>query len=176
MIAQASFDELISYSLGCESCPNVKSSGSIDDFLADYRHERSSIQSFISSLEDDVKSRSFEHHDVTCPVGLSSRASKPLHSTSTLPVASIEEKKSNLSTDFKGKRIRETSNSQTVSARKAVRSRTDNESKEERRRSKNCEYQRRFREKKMRLEMQRQYMAACPPCAHFNFPHPCLLD
>ena len=125
--SQTAFDELISCSpLVLEPfqsrslCSNVNNPGSIDDFLAEYRHESSSILSFLSSLEE---------------TNTASRVDKQQKSGS--------------------------------GAKKAL-SKTDSESQEERRRRKNCEYQRRFREKKMRLELQRLYRVAFPPFANFR--------
>ena len=122
--SQTVFDELISCTpvvlepfQSRSLCSNVNNPGSIDDFLAEYRHESSSILSFLSSLEE---------------TNTASRVDKQQKSGS--------------------------------GAKKAL-SKTDSESQEERRRRKNCEYQRRFREKKMRLELQRLYRVAFPPFA-----------
>ena len=171
MTSQASFDDLIACSLAalepfdtCQARSNMKSSGSIDDFLADYQHERSSIQSFFSSLEEPepahLKRCGLKQHISACfldPAPLS-----PKLCVSTQPVASFEAAQPTHAETTSCSLKRADTKQQRASVRKTLRSKTNLESKEERRRSKNCEYQRRFREKKMRLEMQRQFMAVCP--------------
>ena len=59
MNSKSNFEELIRCSIASLETlqprnlgPSLKSSGSIDDFLAEYRHESSSIVSFLSCLEE----------------------------------------------------------------------------------------------------------------------------
>ena len=174
MLMQASFDELFLSSLAalepfdtCDACSNVNSTGSIDDFLADYRHETSSIVSFLSCLEE---SEIANHQN--CLLEQDSRCYKKhsaSHSSSKRPkiaamnVAGIGAEQATQSR----KRHREAGERQPVSACKATRTDADDKSREERRRSKNCEYQRRFREKKRLLELSK---AACRSYAQFPYP------
>ena len=174
MLMQASFDELFLSSLAalepfdtCDACSNVNSTGSIDDFLADYRHERSSIQSFLSNLEEpeavNLQRSKFEDQKSAFPLDSALHSSKPTITTGA--IWSFEAKQSTHA-EVSCKQTEGANKHQKAPHRKILRSRTDSESQKERRRRKNCEYQRRFREKKMRLEMQRLYMAACSPCVH----------
>jgi hypothetical protein len=128
---------------GCSN-PSMKSAGSIDEFLADYRHDDVSILAFISCLgEQDTE-----------PTGLSSLecifTQNPPSSEKKLLSSKIgkEQKLKNLTS------IGRLEISKNKSC-KSLRPRTNIEAQEEIRRSKNREYQRRFREKKMRLEFQR---------------------
>ena len=172
---QETFDELISCSMaaleplqGYKPCSTLKSSHSIDDFLADYRHESSSIVSFLSCLEEsDIAT--YHSGTISCAHSFwkNASASHAYHQRpefSTLNIGSIGAKQC----DESRKRGRDASHQQPLPALKAVRAETDDQ--KERRRRKNCEYQRRFREKKIRLEMQRRYTATCPSSVEFPYP------
>ena len=174
--SQTVFDELISCTpvvlepfQSRSLCPNVNNPGSIDDFLAEYRHESSSILSFLSSLEETNTA-----NNMSC-------TSKPLNSSWVhdpsidLCKRSVRFPSSAATAEVKigttvaesRKRSRVDKQQKSDSCSKTTLSKTDRESQEERRRRKNCEYQRRFREKKMRLELQRLYRVAFPPFAEF---------
>ena len=172
---QETFDELISCSMaaleplqGYKPCPTLKSSRSIDDFLADYRHESSSIVSFLSCLEESdiatYHSGTISSAHSFCKNATASHAYHQRPEFSTLNIGSIGAKQC----DESRKRGRDASHQQPLPALKAVRTETDDQ--KERRRRKNCEYQRRFREKKIRLEMQRRYTATCPFSVEFPYP------
>ena len=171
---QGTYDNSISCSqdafvepFSSDSCPTFNGFGSIDDFLADYRHETSSIVSFLSCLEE---SEIANHQN--CLLEQDSRCYKKhsaSHSSSKRPkiaamnVAGIGAEQATQSR----KRHREAGERQPVSACKATRTDADDKSREEQRRSKNCEYQRRFREKKRLLELSK---AACRSYAQFPYP------
>ena len=154
-----------------DPCPNSNSFGSIDDFLADYRHETSTIVSFMSCLEESEianhQNSTTKHGSRCCKKDSASHASSKRPKVSALNVAGIGAEQSTQ----KRKRPREAER-QPVSASHAACTDADDKSREERRRSKNCEYQRRFREKKMLLELNK---AACHPrpCPMYSrFPNP----
>ena len=174
--SQTVFDELISCTpvvlepfQSRSLCPNVNNPGSIDDFLAEYRHESSSILSFLSSLEEtntasnmSCTSKHLNSSWIQDPAIDLCMKSPRLPSSAT----NIEVKAETTVAESR-KRSRGDKQQKSDSCSKTTLSKTDRESQEERRRRKNCEYQRRFREKKMRLELQRLYRVAFPPFAEF---------
>jgi hypothetical protein len=202
--AQPSFDELNSSSLaalggfpnsqpGCTGSIqddedlrgnftlSAESGKSIDDFLANYRQETSSIQAFVCQLDDgnttlgrdiesfdkaldwrfEMKSCSFldSMPGVTCNA-MDKSISFPRESPQTIspdlclaqePNPRLEQ----LSPDNK--------------SRQRSRLRLSAEKRDERRRNQNREYQRRYREKRMRLEFQR-LMPIAPAIGTSYFP------
>ena len=130
---------------------HLRSSGSIDDFLMDYKHENTSILQFMTSLEEPE-------------LELAQRRSDSLH----LPLVGLAASQSSLSCSLNAElapsvlvtanRTPITLNSRAVASCKKSRTRMSPESKAELRRIKNREYQRRFREKRLRLELQQMFM------------------
>ena len=178
--SQTAFDELISCSpvvlepfQSRSLCSNVNNPGSIDDFLAEYRHESSSILSFLSSLEETNTAS-----NISCtsqhlnPSWIEDSVYHSWMRSLKLPssAANIQVQIKTTVAESR-KRSREDQQQKSYSGAKKALSKTDSESQEEQRRSKNCEYQRRFREKKMRLELQQLYSAAFPPFANFRQQH-----
>ena len=171
MNSEANFDKLIQCSLESleplQLGPSLRSSGSIDDFLAEYRHERSSIVSFLSCLAEptctDPASNNNTHLDAALGSDSEVARQQPPHrivmSREIGQSDPIDGREKVVATSSR-KRTRET-RQRSESSRKVARTKAHNESKEERRRIKNCEYQRRFRERRLRLEMQQLWMATC---------------
>ena len=137
---------------------NLTSSGSIDDFLLDYRHEDTSILQFMSCLEDselvsirsDASRRPSSDH-ISAQSVLQCRRTQQSSSLSTDPPAP--------STAVASPKATAKLNARTDAPCKGLRIKMTAESKAERRREKNREYQRRFREKKMRLQVQQMFVA-----------------
>jgi hypothetical protein len=154
MCYQSSFDEAINDALAAseslrgrsettEQCmlfsARVSSSGSIDDFLAEYELETKSISDFMLCLEDQSIAAS---HHTKCNMDIflypkpAAAISKKVNRSASNDTRIVIEKKEPCTNH---------SDASKMSA----------ESREELRRSKNREYQRRFREKKIRLELER---------------------
>ena len=141
---------------------SLKSSGSVDDFLAGYTLEDVSILDFMSCLGeieiDPVEKYSCSISEngiveniapsVACKRTLSSNLSTHSELTSKKRLQTRLALSSAQTASFKTKASTEKS---------CAEGKTDLDSREENRRSKNREYQRRFREKKMRLELQRLF-------------------
>jgi hypothetical protein len=138
----------------------MKSSGSIDDFLADYSHEDVSIEEFLSCLEDThIEQRN------TSSIFNSARSHtvQPIHTTDTVhPSALNSTSKRKLSVLVKEEQETKIVGEVPVSkpcpadGGRETRHESLSDSREEVRRRKNREYQRRFREKRMRLELQKE--------------------
>ena len=152
----------------CGPRPDLERSVSIDDFLAGYRHERNYILSFLTCLDEPASDHATLSKNASLLHGLlpvSCVSSQ--RSCSTLPsstIASFEEMHRPQATTIQDIDRKRSCPPDAAPARKSGRTKAFPESHEERRRRKNREYQRRFREKRMRLELQRQFHAACPPC------------
>ena len=132
----------------CDSFTSVESSRSIDDYLAQDQHERSSISSFLACLEEPETAS----NQTSCNTTVSS-AYNSLSQRTSVDIVALA---ASCSDKNKAKRDRE--DNQIYSGRlyrNAPRSGTIGVSKEELKRIKNREYQRRFREKKMR------FLASC---------------
>ena len=176
--SQAPFDDLIASSLdaleqtsakqsawdNADPCPIRKTFESIDDFLAQYRHNRSSILSFLSCLDepDNAVTSSGITTDCSIPIPIHkipSQTSSKRSSPTTYAVSDAGEEQA-VATPTNRARNHQI---HPQPDRKNGLSSRSGESKEEIRRSKNREYQRRFREKKMRLELQRQLLASKHP-------------
>ena len=138
-------------------------SETIDDFLAHYKHESSSIQSFMSCLDE---SETVTTHSAGRSSGIQSIAYTPD------PMSKVASRLHNIGRDASSledalpaascKRARpaDTADSlQNVFVSWSKDLSNDNMSDDERRRIRNREYQRRFREKKIRREQQRISMA-----------------
>ena len=134
-----------------DPCPNLQSSWSIDDFLAHYRLEDTSIQSFLSCLEEsmgeDQESSTSEHRSSTIMLD---QGSDTVCSTSTSTDSSFVDTQTT-STAPSRKR---TSAPDQLARPLDGNLETNEDSEDERRRIRNREYQRRFRAKKIRQEMQ----------------------
>ena len=135
-----------------DPCPNFKSSGSIDDFLAHYRLEDTSIQSFLSCLEEpmgaeDQESSTSEHLSSTYMLDQGSDA---VCSTST-DSSFADTQKTNTAP---GRKRTSAPDQLARPADLDGNLETNEDSEDERRRIRNREYQRRFRAKKIRQEMQ----------------------
>ena len=151
--------------------PNQKSCGSVDDFLAQYRHEGSSIETFLSCLEEPEPSQD----QISSSIGIFSLLRLPDAESSAFsrrsPVTLADvpshcQAKQASPAAASSKRTQRSSHPISESARTTFQSPTHRDSSaEERRRSKNREYQRRYREKRMLSDLRRQLYAACPPCA-----------
>ena len=142
-----------------KKCTNLQSSGSVDDFLADYRHEDTSILQFMSCLEEPERPSMHLHKS-------SPAASEygPAHSTQPRQEVSSRQ---DLRNQLKLNVVRSASSkpkAEIDASLKSMRVRLPAESKAERRREKNREYQRRFREKKMRLKFQEMFACTPLPC------------
>ena len=127
-----------------------QSSGSIDDFLAHYRLEDTSIQSFLSCLEEpmgakDQESSTSEHLSSTCMLDQGSDA---VCSTST------DSSFVDTQTTSTAPSRKRTSAPDQLARPLDGNLETNEDSEDERRRIRNREYQRRFRAKKIRQEMQ----------------------
>ena len=130
-----------------------KTSGSIDDFLADYRHERSSILLFLSCLEEP-ENKIDQSSDIT------------IHSNSSYMVgtSSLRQPHDLAAPNGKGESGTTICTAgRNQSSTRAVPAIVTDESKEEQRRKRNREYQRRFRERKMRLDRTGLESNAAPP-------------
>ena len=175
MNSKANFDKLIQCSLASlvpiqprNLGSSLKSSGGIDDFLPEYRHESTSVVSFLSCLEEPPRKDPASNNTTRRDTALGFESQIARHQQ--LPLKIKENQKIGQSDPIDGrekvvatssrKRTRET-RQRSESSRKVARTKAHNESKEERRRIKNCEYQRRFRERRLRLEMQQLWMATC---------------
>ena len=149
----------------CNPRPELKSSGSIDDFLANYRHESSSIVSFLSCLEKPEISGN--HLNSTTKQPRSSQISDRLPKVSSQPSSATLSTMSFLTSGVVQETLTTKSPKQPRKVKQvetsiSARPRTGDESEQERKRRKNREYQQRFREKKMRLQLQRQTSTAAP--------------
>jgi hypothetical protein len=181
--AQPSFDELNSSSLaafgefpnGQPECTGsiqddedlhgnttftAESGKSIDDFLANYRQETSSIQAFVCQLDDgntafgtDIESfdpaLDWRFEMKSCSSFLDS---KPLLTRNAMD-KSISFPRESPQTKEASSRLEQLSPDN--NSRQRSRLRLSAEKRDERRRNQNREYQRRYREKRMRLEFQR---------------------
>ena len=138
-------------------------SETIDDFLAHYKHESSSIQSFMSCLDE---SETVTTHSAGRSSGIQSIAYTPD------PMSKVASRLHNIGRDASSledalpaascKRARpaDTADSlQNVFVSWSTDLSNDNMSDDVRRKIRNREYQRRFREKKIRREQQRLSMA-----------------
>ena len=133
----------------------------IDDFLADYKHESSSIQSFMSCLDESETShsadRSFGIQTMANTINPTSKAASPR--------PDIGRDTSSLDDTFPSERCKRAKSADSADSPLNVFdswnvvSDNVNMSDDERRRIRNREYQRRFREKKIRREQQRLSMA-----------------
>ena len=143
-----------------KKCANLQSSGSVDDFLADYRHEDASILQFMSCLEEPERP-SMHLHKSSPPAS----EYGPAHSTQPRQEVNMRQDPSN---DLKINVVRSNASSKPKAgvdaSLKPMRVRLPAEGKAERRREKNREYQRRFREKKMRLKFQEMFACTPLPC------------
>ena len=181
MNSKANFDELIRCSIASLETlqprnlgPSLKSSGSIDDFLAEYRHESSSIVSFLSCLEEpsrkDPKSSCSACLDMAHHCESKNSCLQPQSLAMNRPnehVGRITGEEGKVLSGSSRKRTSESQPQSRTNTKRACNQAHD-ASKEERRRIKNCEYQRRFRERKLRLEMQQLWTATC--ARHVTFP------
>ena len=175
MNSKANFGKLIQCSLASleplqprNLGPSLKSSGSIDDFLAEYRHESTSIVSFLSCFEEPPRKDPASNNTTRLDAALSLESE--LECKEQQPLKTLMDREIGQSDPIDGKeKVASTSSRKRTrvsqphseSSRKVARTKAHNESKEERRRIKNCEYQRRFRERRLRLEMQQLWMATC---------------
>ena len=130
-----------------------QSSGSIDDFLAHYRLEDTSIQSFLSCLEEpmgakDQESSTSEHLSSTIMLD---QGSDTVCSTSTSTDSSFVDTQT---TSTAPSRKRTSAPDQLARPLDGNLETNEADSEDERRRIRNREYQRRFRAKKIRQEMQ----------------------
>jgi hypothetical protein len=188
--AQCSFDELIAKSLsaldranndgestiqfnqttvGFDPASSVGSiPNSIDTFLADYRHELSSIRDFIfhaDDLSETQPSHLFENRCFAETTPCSSNIVVPNipcdSKSSAAWVSSVEKTNKHCSKSAdqppRADGVRDVAEASSPISKRRVRIKLSAEKKEERRRDQNREYQRRYREKRMRLEMQRLY-------------------
>jgi hypothetical protein len=138
---------------------SLQSSGSIDDFLVEYRHEDNTIVQFMKSLEepdlmcDRADSwRSTEFHEDCIKAMLPNEGSKHVPSFHVDPKHVVACKGTSISADNKAGLIA-----------KCLRVKPTAENALERRREKNREYQRRFRERKLCLELKKTLVR--PPAA-----------
>ena len=172
MNSKANFDKLIQCSLASleplqprNLGPSLKSSGSIDDFLAEYRHEGTSIVSFFSCLaEPTCADPASSTTRLDAALGFESELARkqqpPLRIVMSREIGESDPIDERVVATSSRKRTK-VSQPRSESSRKVARTKAHNESKEERRRIKKCEYQRRFRERRLRLEMQQLWMATC---------------
>ena len=136
--------------------------GSIDDFLVEYTPERKSISKFLST--EEFETAHLQENQLAFHLGSSfvldvNTSSGQQFFCCTSSAAEISHHK----------KVAVTSMKRTYS-RKAKQPVTS-ESKEERQRMKNREYQRRFREKKFRLELQQHYHSSPPGVStHHLYP------
>jgi hypothetical protein len=127
---------------------SVNFDSSIDDYLADYKHEMVSIHDFLSSLEegpDLVNQERNSHHE-------SASSERSLLRPS---IRSIEDYTTSLTKADGAARSESDDSSDAFASLKRSGSCTSAEAREEQRRIKNREYQRRFRERRRILEYQR---------------------
>lgn len=127
---------------------------SIDEFLANYKHEMMSIFDFLSSL-DDVPETYMQANFVQFPhraLSTSSMSSKRsyLHFSQPSPSLKNQDKQKIVSLSQSA-----SSDESIDESCKRARNLTPAEAREEQKRCKNREYQRRFRERRRLLEYQR---------------------
>ena len=159
----------------CDLCPKLWSSESIDDFLADYRHYSSSILSFLSSLE--VPKTAANRTNIITNTQISSRVQALTPSTfiqTHQSVSCIGDNQAMLAISAAAapadlKRARDINQLHSRSRQPNKKAVTTTE---EQKRIKNREYQRRFREKKLRLELQRNSMPVCTSPSQRFWPSP----
>ena len=146
-------------------------SETIDDFLADYKHESSSIQSFMSCLDESETA-----HPADRSLGIQTIAYMPdptLKAASTLP--DIDQDTSSFEDAIHAARCKRAKPADSADRPPNVfeswktHSSKENMSDDDRRRIRNREYQRRFREKKIRREQLRLSMSTS--CAYAFRPH-----
>ena len=133
----------------------------VDDFLADYKHESSSIESFMSCLDESETS-----HSADRSFGIQTISYMP-DPTSKAANRCIDIGRDNSSLDdaFPAARCKRAKSADRADSPPNVFDSWNavsvnvNMSDDERRRIRNREYQRRFREKKIRREQQRLSMA-----------------
>ena len=190
---QLDFDELISHSLAAlqrvsqsedaieSDVASVDISGlstpsaaqdSIDDFLSNYRQGSSSIYAFVSQAEetmqhtDPPKTQPFYHQQRSCTCTESPFENQwvappiPVHAAPLEDSSQVLNPDPKISSNFEQDVSKCKSGNTPQRKRKVVLS---PEEREELRRSKNREYQRRFREKKMRLQVQGLSASSPPP-------------
>jgi hypothetical protein len=122
----------------------LQSSGSIDDFLAEYRHEDATIVQFMSCLEGQelVPSATSESSFPESHARIFEESDRAKSDTSSYSGA------------LASATVGTNSKTSAAVAQISLRVKMSPEKKAEMRRDKNREYQRRFREKKLRLDMQ----------------------
>lgn len=170
---QPAFNELIFQSTGMlervvptsERNPfrteSLGASGSIDDFLSDERQRRTSIQTFMCKTEEPSLLKP-QHN-----LGYRPNDSSTILLTSSTKISSASSSDLKLTERCREKKSKASSSGSITSQAGASTPKVNSnkrcpqpeltaEEREERRKSKNREYQRRFREKKMRLQFQRQ--------------------
>ena len=153
----------------CDAGKTLHDYGTIDDFLADYRHESCDILSFLSCLEESEIASNNKGIDLEDPrskmVLTSAEHAWSQHLSSLCPTSAVGTfgKQQATFTAVGEKRARDFAVDMidVRSSGKITRFDVDCASQDELRRRKNREYQRRFREKKMRLELQRRASAVC---------------
>ena len=153
----------------CDAGKTLHDYGTIDDFLADYRHESCDILSFLSCLEESEIASNNKGIDLEDPrskmVLTSAEHAWSQHLSSLCPTSAVGifGKEQATFTAVGEKRARDFAVDMidVRSSGKITRFDVDCASQDELRRRKNREYQRRFREKKMRLELQRRASAVC---------------
>ena len=136
-------------------------SETIDDYLADYKHESSSIQSFISCLDESETT-----HLADRSFGIQTKAHKtdPTSNTES-PRPDSGRDTSSLDDAIHAARCKRAKSAESADRPPNVFdscnaiSGNDDMSDDERRRIRNRQYQRRFREKKIRREQQRLSMS-----------------
>ena len=153
----------------CDAYNTLQSYGTINDFLADYRHESCDVLSFLSCLEESEIASNNKGIDLEDPrskmVLTSAEHAWSQHLSSLCPTSAVGTfgKQQATFTAVGEKRARDFAVDMidVRSSGKITRFDVDCASQDELRRRKNREYQRRFREKKMRLELQRRASAVC---------------